>query len=173
MAERPVPGGAEVEVVRVTDDLWETYRDVRLAALIDSPRAFWTTYAEAAARGEGEWRRYPGTITSWLAFDGDRPAGTVGLWRGEDQPADEVVLIGMWVPSFARGTGVADRLVATALDHARGEGYRRVVLDVADENARAAAFYERLGFRATGASGAMPWDPTVTERELALDLTTH
>lgn len=171
MADGRVPAG--VEVVRVTDERWDTYRDVRLAALIDSPRAFWTTYAEAARRGEEEWRRFPGIITSWLALDGDRPAGTVGLWHGEAQAADEVFLIGMWVPSFARGTGVADLLVATALDHARSAGYRRVVLEVADENARAAAFYERLGFRATGATGAMPWDPEVTERELALDLTTH
>ena len=164
------PAPARVAVVRVTDDLWQTYRDVRLAALIDSPRAFWTTYAEAVGRTEEEWQRFPGRITSWLALDGDRPAGTVGLWHGPDQPAEEVFLIGMWVPSFARGAGVADRLVATALDHARAEGRRRVVLDVADENARAAAFYERLGFRATGVTGVMPWDPSVTERRLALDL---
>ncbi len=161
-----------VEVVRVTGDRWETYRDVRLAALIDSPRAFWTTYAEAAGRTEDEWRRFPGRITAWLALDGDRPAGTVGLWHAPEQADDAVFLIGMWVPSFARGSGVADRLVATALDHARDSGYRHVVLDVADENARAAAFYERLGFRATGASGAMPWDPSVTERQLSLDLGT-
>lgn len=172
MADEPSSREVAVEVVRVTDDRWETYRDVRLAALIDSPRAFWTTYAEAATRSEDEWRRYPGIVTSWLALDGDRPAGTVGLFHGDDQPTDEVFLIGMWVPTFARGTGVADLLVSTALDHARSAGYRRVVLEVADENGRAAAFYERLGFRATGASGAMPWDPSVTERELALDLGT-
>ena len=170
MAERRDLSG--VEVVRVTGDLWSTYRDVRLAALIDSPRAFWTTYAEAAGRSEDEWRHFPGRITAWLALDGERPAGTVGLWHGEEQPEDEVFLIGMWVPSFARGSGVAERLVATALEHARASGYRSVHLDVADENARAAAFYERLGFRATGATGTMPWDTSVTERELALDLGT-
>ena len=113
MAERPDLSG--VEVVRVTGDLWSTYRDVRLAALIDSPRAFWTTYAEAAGRSEDEWRHVPGRITAWLALDGERPAGTVGLWHGEEQPEDEVFLIGMWVPTFARGSGVAERLVATAL----------------------------------------------------------
>ena len=36
-------------VERVHAASWRTYRDVRLAALIDSPRAFWATYAEAAA----------------------------------------------------------------------------------------------------------------------------
>jgi ribosomal protein S18 acetylase RimI-like enzyme len=49
-------------------------------------------------------------------------------------------------------------------------GWRRVVLDVAHENARARAFYGRMGFRPTGAVGNMPWDPSVTEETLALDL---
>ena len=44
------------------------------------------------------------------------------------------------------------------------------MLDVAHENARARAFYARMGFRPTGAVGAMPWDPAVTEETLALDL---
>ena len=49
-------------------------------------------------------------------------------------------------------------------------GFRRVVLDVAHENTRARAFYARLGFPPTGEVGAMPWDQTVTEETLALDL---
>jgi ribosomal protein S18 acetylase RimI-like enzyme len=160
-----------VDVVRVTADTWRTYRDVRLAALIDSPRAFWTTYAEAAGRGDEEWRLLPDRVVTWLALDGDRPAGTVGLWHAEGRPPADVHLVGMWVASDARGSGVAEQLVGVALARARADGRRRVLLDVADENLRAAAFYGRLGFRPTGATGAMPWDATVTERELALDLT--
>ncbi|MFQ6172268.1 GNAT family N-acetyltransferase [Oryzobacter sp. R7] len=161
----------DVAVVRVTEANWRTYRDVRLAALIDSPRAFWTTYPQAAERSDERWLDLvvSGPAT-WLALDGGRPLGTVGLWHGPDQPEDVVALIGMWVATVARGAGVAELLVRTALRYAAAEGYARVVLDVADENGRAGAFYERLGFRATGATGSMPWDRTVTERELALDL---
>ena len=43
----PVSG---LVVERVDAESWRSYRDVRLAALIDSPRAFWATYAEAAQR---------------------------------------------------------------------------------------------------------------------------
>lgn len=164
----------DVEVVRVTEENWTTYRDVRLAALIDSPRAFWSTYESAAQRTEEWWREFvAGGPTTWLALDGPRPLGTVGLWHAPEQPEDVVALIGMWVPTVARGTGVAELLVRSAVRYAAAEGYGRVVLDVADENGRAAAFYERLGFRATGATGEMPWDPSVTERELALDLSVH
>lgn len=160
-----------VELVRVTEDNWQTYRDVRLAALIDSPRAFWSTYASAAARTDEEWLELVSTgPTTWLAVDGDRPLGTVGLWRGPALADDVIALIGMWVPTVARGTGVAELLVRQALGYARAEGFAQVILEVADENGRAAAFYERLGFRATGVTGAMPWDPDVTEREMVRDL---
>jgi ribosomal protein S18 acetylase RimI-like enzyme len=45
-----------------------------------------------------------------------------------------------------------------------------VVLDVAHENGRAWAFYLRMGFRPTGRVERMPWDPSVTEEMMVLDL---
>ena len=161
-----------VRIERVTPEHWRTYRDLRLASLIDSPRAFWETYARAAARTDEQWRQRcgPDAPATWMALDGERPVGTVGLARLPDAPADEVVLIGMWVASAARGTDLATRLVETALTDAVTSGFRRVVLDVAHENGRARAFYARLGFRPTGEAAVMPWDESVTEETLALDL---
>lgn len=104
----PVTDAREARVVLRTAEHWRTWRDLRLASLIDSPRAFWSTYAQA--------------------------------------------------------------LVRAALDLARAEGVHRVVLEVAHENRRAWAFYERLGFRATGRVATMPWDDSVTEEEMALEV---
>jgi RimJ/RimL family protein N-acetyltransferase len=169
VTDLPARDGLVIE--RVTTASWRVNRDVRLAALIDSPRAFWVQYAEAAERTDDEWRERIATLgPTWLAVDGGRPVGTVGLWHAPDQPAAEVFLVGMWVATVARGTDVATRLVGTALTHAAASGWRRVVLDVAHENARARAFYARMGFRPTGEVGSMPWDPSVTEETLALDL---
>ncbi|MFL6175770.1 MAG: GNAT family N-acetyltransferase [Ornithinibacter sp.] len=163
--------GDRLVVELVTAASWRTWRDVRLASLIDSPRAFWVQYAEAAERTDHEWRERAATTGStWLAFDDGRPVGTVGLWHAPEQPAAEVYLVGMWVASVARGSDVATRLVGAALTSAAASGFRRVVLDVAHENARARAFYARMGFRPTGAVDRMPWDPSVTEETLALDL---
>ncbi len=169
MAEPGLAPALRVE--RVTDATWRSYRDVRLAALIDSPRAFWTTYAEAATRSDEEWRAMvAGGPSFWLAWDGDRPTGTIGLWRGEDQPAHEVHLVGMWVTGSARGSGAAVALLAAALEHARREGLARVSLDVARENIRARRFYLRQGFTPTGETGTMPWDPTCVEERMVRDL---
>ena len=166
------PIAATVRVERVTPQLWRTYRDLRMAALVDSPRAFWETYAAAADRTDEQWRDRcgPDAPATWMALDGDRPVGTVGIWHDPEQPADEVVLVGMWVATVARGTDVAPRLAETALAAAVTRGFRRAVLDVAHENTRAAAFYARLGFTPTGQVGVMPWDESVTEQTLVLDL---
>lgn len=167
-----VPGlhpGLRVE--RVTEETWRDYRAVRQAALIDSPRAFWTTYADAARRSDDDWRAMAAAGPMiWLAWDGDRPVGTVGLWHAADQPEDEVHLIGMWVAGAARGSSIAHDLVRAAVAQARADGRRRVTLDVARENVRACRFYLRCGFVLTGETGTMPWDPTCVEERMVLDL---
>lgn len=147
------------------------HRDVRLAALIDSPRAYGGTYLESARLSEQEWRaRASPAHPAWLALDGDRPLGTVGLYRLDIMPEEDTALVAMWVATVARGSGVAQALVGAAADHARAEGRRRLLLEVAHENRRAWAFYERLGFRATGRVVRVPWDVSVTQEEMALDL---
>ena len=164
-------GADGIRIEAVTAELLPTYRDVRIAALIDSPRAFWTTYHQASTRTDDDWAQWMESgPQAWLALSGGSPVGTVGLWRGDDQPGDEITLIGMWVATVARGTGVAERLVRTALRTASDAGARRVVLEVAHENERAWAFYSRMGFRATGETGTMPWDTSVTEEVMVLDL---
>ncbi len=171
MAEAGPGVAPPLRVERVTAAMWRAYRDVRQAALIDSPRAFWTTWAESARRSDEEWRAFVETGPAvWLAWDGDRPVGTVGLWHADDQPPDEVYLIGMWVAGAARGSGAAAALVTAALEHAGGEGCARVALDVARENVRAARFYLRQGFVPTGETGTMPWDPTCVEERMVRDL---
>jgi ribosomal protein S18 acetylase RimI-like enzyme len=157
-----------LQVVRVDGSNWQVYRDVRLAMLLDAPRAFWTTHAQAAGRTDEQWRRMVGESRVWLAMDGDRAVGSVGTFRLPDQPEDEGVLVGMWVDSSARGQGVGERLVRAVLEAAVEQGLRRVVLEVAHENAPALALYERMGFRPTGRTGVMPHDPSITELEMEL-----
>lgn len=171
------PGLPGLRVRQVGPQDWQTYRDLRLAALLDSPRAFWTTYASAAALSERDWRdrlEWP----TWIAYadtspDPQRPSAPVGLvalWRAPEASESEIVLVQMWVATWARGRGAADALIETALAAARDDGWTRVVLEVARENERAAAAYRRLGFVPTGRTAVMPWDESVVEVEMALDL---
>ncbi len=157
-----------IDVVRATPEHWRIYRDVRLAALIDSPRAFWTTYPQAAERTDEDWRDLLAGAPVWLALDGRRPLGTVGLRRLGDRPESEAHLVGMWVASHARGGPVAETLVRAALAQARAEGRTTVRLEVLRENRRAWNFYSRMGFRPTGETATMPWDATAVEEAMVL-----
>lgn len=63
----------------------------------------------------------------------------------------------LWVAASARGAGLGQRLLAAVRDEARalwGAGFLR--LAVHEDNARALAFYERIGFRTrTGEIGML------------------
>jgi ribosomal protein S18 acetylase RimI-like enzyme len=159
-----------VEVRRVDASLWKTYRGVRLAMLLDTPRAYGSTFAREVALSDQQWQDRMAQSTSWLAISGELPVGAVTLYRFPEQAPDEACLVAMWVAPHARGTGVADALARALLDHAKQRRLRRVTLDVADENTAAIRFYERMGFVRTGRTGTLPHDLSVTEFEMVRSL---
>lgn len=132
--------------IRVTQKQdWLLLKQIRLAALQDTPTAFGVSYETAAADSDAQWQvRAAGERTwFWLAFDDDRPVGLVGA--GFRDPA-RYELIAMWVEPAARGAGVADALVAAVKARAVELGLEALYLEVALENTRAVQFYQRHGF---------------------------
>ena len=160
-----------LEIRRVDEGSWRTYRDVRLAMLLDTPRAFGSTYAREAAFSERVWLdRVRGEGRTWLAGRGSLPLGSVTVFRLDEQAPEEACLVAMWVAGHARGHGVGQALVKRALADARERGLRRVTLHVADENAAARRLYERMGFRPTGRTSTLAHDPDIAEIEMAHEL---
>jgi ribosomal protein S18 acetylase RimI-like enzyme len=153
--------------------MWQVHRAVRLAMLLDTPLAYGSTFAREIGFTDEQWRERIGGSTSWLALDSDLPVGSATLYRFPEQGPDEGCLVAMWVAPHARGSGAADALATALLDHAASSGMRRVTLDVADGNHRAAAFYRRLGFTVTGRTGTLPQNPQVTEFEMERLLDGH
>jgi len=83
--------------------------------------------------------------------------------------ANEVWIVGnVGVHPDVRRHGIARLLTARAVDHARAEGARMVVLDVREENAPALALYTSMGFRPAGGhvqlltshADALHWPPS-------------
>jgi GNAT superfamily N-acetyltransferase len=146
-----------IRVRRLVPDDWEISREVRLTALAEAPYAFMSTLAREQRLEEQEWRKRlssPGAAT-FLACVDDAPAGTA---TGKvDDPDDPFTvpgswqLVGMWVDPAARGTGLAEQLIEAVADHARTQGASCLSLWVTEINSRARAFYQRVGFVATGA----------------------
>jgi GNAT superfamily N-acetyltransferase len=136
--------------VRVLDEEdWETYRDVRLAALKESPNSFTASYADEAAQDEAFWRDRMNRSLRFLAERDDEPAGVVSLGtENEDEEIGD--LFGLYVTPSNRNTGVSWRLVQAAAQRARADGFKQVHYWVGTENARAIAFAANFGFRPSG-----------------------
>lgn len=141
-------------VRRLSPDDWKTLREVRLRALEDAPESFWTTYAEALEVDEAGWReRLAGEdhVTLVAEVDARAVGMIVGAPAGEEERVeDAAMMLAMWVEPETRGLGVADALTGALVDWSREQGYGSLVLWVYDAAPRAARFYQRAGFEATG-----------------------
>ena len=98
----------------------------------------------------------------WVALDDvDNPAGTLpeldATFAGflstslktppsKFETPDQLHLGNLYVDPAYRGTGLADDLVARAMQHAREDGAVELTLEVDADNDRALAYYEKLGF---------------------------
>ena len=136
---------ASVRVRPFAPEEWTVLREVRLAALQDSPDAFYSTYEDTKDRPEASWRAWPScgvALGVWL--DGE-PVGMVGVATMAETPRD-ADLFAMWVAPAARGTGAADLLVRGAIDWAERQGCTTVSLEVAPGNERAERLYARHRF---------------------------
>ena len=147
---------------RLHDDQWRQLRDLRLAALADSPLAFWSTWAQEAGFDEQRWTSFLRAATWFVATHQSRTIAGVGaLLRPEI--ADEPELIGMWVAPKCRRTGVAASLLGVCCDWAFEQHYRAVTLWVVDSNEPARQLYEKFGFGDTGERARHPNDPGSVE----------
>lgn len=133
----------EVRLTETAD--WMLLKQVRLAALLDTPTAFGVSYQTAAAYTDEQWKvRASSTGTAfWLAFEKGKPVAMVGTTVSNGQRCN---LIGMWIEPAARGSGVATQLVNVVKARAIAQGFDRVFLDVSPDNARACHFYLKQGF---------------------------
>lgn len=132
-------------------DDWQTYRDVRLTALRESPEAFAATASGENEVDENEWRARMDRSRRLLAEAEDgAPAGVVSL-RTDTSDEEEQFgeLFGLWVKPELRGSGVGVRLLEAVLQQARKEGLSSVVYWVGTDNARGVGFASGHGFLPT------------------------
>lgn len=91
--------------------------------------------------GINRWGYEAGLGQRWVAYKNDTPVGKVYLsWLGVP---DTAAIFGVFVDAQARGHGAATQLTALAIERAREEGKKRVVLHSSKVARR---LYERMGF---------------------------
>jgi hypothetical protein len=91
-----------VDVRLVGAEAWETWRDIRLRSLRDSPDAFGSTYAREAAFAESHWTdRLAGDEPAVLAF---HDSAAVAMGAGWVYEPGKLMIVAMWTAPAARST---------------------------------------------------------------------
>jgi len=89
---------------------------------------------------EQEWDADDESALHFLVYDGNYPVGTARLLS--DGHIGRVCILREW-----RGLGVGDALLQAVIEEAEKRGLRKQTLSA---QLQAVAFYQRLGFQATG-----------------------
>src|SRR4051794_37335123 len=157
------------EIVRLTTDDWQIYRDLRLAALTHDAFAFGATLERERQLEEADLRTRLHQRAMFAARLNGRFVGLVGgIPSDEEQIAD---LISMWVAPEARRRNVGHALVRAVLDWAREHRFSHVKLWVTEGNEPAERLYARNGFVPTGGrQDIRPDDPDHWEIEMVCRL---
>lgn len=140
---------SEITVRALTEDDWDQYRSIRLAALEESPEAFVASRAEEEAYDENFWRVRMKRSRRLLAESDGRPVGVASVGDVSSETPQVAQLFGLWVRPSSRGTGVATKLVNEGAAQARQLGKTHLTYWVGTDNGRAVAFASGFGFRPT------------------------
>ncbi len=152
-----------VSIDRLAGDDWQALRELRLAALAESPHAFWAKLSDESRYGRAEWMSFLEAVCWFVARREGRGIGLAGLLEPEHADPE---LIGMWVAPAERGRGTGGRLTRAVLDDARVRGATSVGLWVTEGNDSARTLYQRLGFVYTGEWAALPHDAAAGEHRM-------
>ena len=140
-----------VEIVQLSPQDWQLFRQIRLEALQDSPQAFGSSYSFMASQPDSFWQnRLSSAATgqdSWLLFAriNERIVGMIGAYIPEGSPIPRVVSV--YVTPEYRRTGVSRGLMDAILNVLKQKGSFQIVeLGVMHDQEAALRLYRRYGF---------------------------
>jgi ribosomal protein S18 acetylase RimI-like enzyme len=158
------------DIESLSSDEWPKLRDIRLAALQDSPDNFLATYALEEKYDEARWRA-EFIRGSWsVGYSDGQPVSLVGITREPETPMDQCYLEYVWVAPSFRHRGVAFEMLNEVLSRLKKSGVRTVFLWVLDGNDAAMRLYRRVGFTSNNHRQPLAARPGRSEERLRLEL---
>ena len=161
-------------IAPITVQNTETFKEVRLRALRDTPNAFGSTYARESQASDADWIQ---RAIWWngergiglLAMDGGVACGIAGSFLDQEDPT-RAHLVSMWTAPTHRRQGIGAQLVKEIIGWARTREASVLQLMVTSNNEQAILFYEHLGFVRTGRTEPYPNDSSLVEHEMIRSL---
>jgi len=160
------------EIVAITRNMSDLYKEVRLRALQADPSAFCSTYAREVQFTDEVWYERSASLDGYkkigfVAMEASKPCGLVACFRDE-QASTCAHVISMWVAPSHRGTGLSSSLLDAIRKWAQTQGITVLRLGVISNNATAIKFYERYGFTRTGEQERYRNDASLFEVEMSM-----
>lgn len=143
-----------MQIRQLTPDDAESYQNLRLFALRESPTAFGSSYAEMADRPLEMFAERLGDERNHIfgAFTDDRQLVGIATLRREQREkiGHKASIFGMYVLPEYRGQGLGRSLLEKLISRAGDLGVRQVNLSVVSANTPAVLLYESCGFERFG-----------------------
>jgi ribosomal protein S18 acetylase RimI-like enzyme len=137
----------ELQFLAPTD--WRLLRSARLEALMDSPRAFTSSYARESEWDEEQWRQSFHAATWIVSSHANKVIGVMCSVAEPERPGIRH-LESIWVASSHRRTGVFRALLRAVAQQEYPAGVTDLLLWVLEHNHSAWRAYETVGFEFTG-----------------------
>jgi len=154
---------------------WHIYKDLRLAALTESPDAFGSTLAKEAERSDAEWsnRLLSGVNSPWdFPVMAEVSGQFIGLaWgRIEESNLEVANLYQVWVHPNYRRVRAGQMLLEAVIAWAITKQARYLELDVTCGNTPAMRLYTRAGFEPIEQPEPLRPGATLLEQHMRLKL---
>jgi len=161
---------SKMKIRSLTPSEWRLFRDFRLNALKSTAGVYLTSYAEAAARSEDDWRALlaPERQQIFGLFDGDRLIGITAVFTLQEDPSTAMLAMSFIDPAYRRRR-LSRLLFEARLDWARQRKFRRVVVSHRGSNAASMRAIRAFGFQPIGKS-PRTWPDGTTEDEISYEL---
>lgn len=149
--------------MELTEDDWATLRDVRTRAIDAEPALYGRAREREQRFAEAHWRMRLRAAPWFVAREGGRDLGLVGLIDEPGAPPGDRHAMGLWVDPEARGRGVASALLQAAEARAAQDGAQHVSVWITEGDDAAERLCAARGYERTGVVAPTPWDQSRTD----------
>lgn len=126
-------------------------KQLRLAALKDSPNSFRAKYEVLKDRPDNYWQQVL-KASSWCLVSADGvDIGLLAVDRADKDRKSDCWVSGWWISQSHRGQGISKLMAQWVYELCRKNGWEKIGLGVWPDNKAAIAVYLKLGFIAADA----------------------
>jgi GNAT superfamily N-acetyltransferase len=143
-------GSGHLEVVELSVDQWQRYRQIRLDSLISDPDAFGANVEKTEAETKSDWELRFEKVVPIVAVANGIDSGILTIENLSGDFGATCWIGGCWVNPKYRGQGVMRAIFDYLDENAELRDWKVQGLGVWQDNYSAIAVYESLGFENKG-----------------------